>query len=191
MYLIGSKINHELLYTSGVYLNNEPSDEIIFQSFISLHGGSVSDYSIFRIDGQSIFAKRILNDDDFSLIWSENGSISGIDFYPEDSKLWIKFYSITGKTEIFANQIDYADIMIEVWNADKSGLAQQVDGTENIPILTPQGIADMRCQFQNGKCIKRITTNVFGNWMIPSNVNRVGQYRIFNTMMIKTLVPFV
>jgi hypothetical protein len=194
MYIVGSKLNQQLLYKSGVYLNNEPSDEIILQNVVNLHGGIISDYSVFRIDDQSIYAKRMLNNDEFNLVWSSsspNGTISAIDFFPEDSKLWIKFYSITGKTEIFANQTDYVDIMIEVWKADKSGLATQIDGTENVPVLTPHGPAEMRCQFQNGKCIKRIATTLFGNWMMPTNINRIGQYRIYNAITIKALVPFV
>jgi len=194
MFIVGYKLDHQLLYKSGIYSENEPSDNIVIQNIIASRGGIESDFSIFRIDNHSTVAERILNGDEFNLVWSDvepNGIISNIDFTPEDSKLWIKFYAVNGKIEILANDMDYTDFMIEVWKADKSGIAVEIDGTENIPIMTPRGLAEMRCQFQNGLCLRRIRTQIFGEWIFPANSTRFNGYRIYNTLKIKSLVPFV
>lgn len=193
MYLVGSKLNQQLLYKSSTYSSNEPSNQIIFQNIISEHGGTEADYSIYRINDATIFAKRIQNGDDFLLVWSDvapNGIISSIDFAPEDSKLWLKFYTLNGISEILANNRDSATLIIEVWLADKSGIDTAFNSIIHLPVTTPSGEAQIICKFSNGVCTKLIKTNTFGNWVFPNNSKRISDYRVFNTQEIIVLLSF-
>jgi hypothetical protein len=190
MYLVGLKSDKQLLYRSSTYSSNEPSDQIILENIIEKYGGTAADYSIYRINDATIATKRIQNGDEFNLVW-DNDIISGVDFTIEDSKPWIKFYTEDGKSEILANNMDTAVLIMEMWKADKSGIDITFNSIIRFTITTPRGPAIIKCQFVNGICKKQIKTEVFGDWIFPGNLRHVNGYRIFNSQKIIVLLPFV
>ncbi|HOD11171.1 MAG TPA: hypothetical protein PKH91_10545, partial [Flavobacterium sp.] len=189
------KNTHELVYKSGIYRSADvPSNSIIIQTVMKTSGGSENDYTVFQINDSSVEAARITNGDDFSLVWSApapSGIITAVDFTAENSKYWLRFVSLLGKTEIIADDFDHIDIVIEVWNAEKTAIATDVDQTEIIPIVTPRGQANIRARFENGRCVIRVRTDIFGNWVFPADPKRVNGFRVYNILPIEAFVPFI
>lgn len=190
MYLVGSKSDKQLLYRSSTYSSNEPSDQIIFANIIDKYSGTATDYCIFRINDATIASVRIQNGDEFSLVW-DNNIITGVDFTLEDSKPWIRFYTDNGKSEILADNMDASVLIIEMWYADKSGIDTSFNSSIRFTVATPTGPAVIKCKFTSGICYKQIRTNLFGDWIFPSNQKRVNGYRIYNSQKIVVLLPFV
>ena len=195
MFVVANKNTHELVYTSGIYRSADvPSNSIIIQTVMKTSGGSENDYTVFQINDNSIEAARITNGDDFSLVWSApapNGIITAVDFTTENSKYWLRFVALLGKTEIIADNFDSTDIVIEVWNAEKTAITTDIDQTEIIPIVTPRGQANIRARFENGRCVIRVRTDLFGNWVFPADPKRVNSFRVYNVLPIEALVPFI
>ena len=195
MFVVANKNTQELVYKSGIYRSTDiPSNSIILQTIVGTFGGLESDYVVFHINDLSAEATRVINGDDFKLVWSApapNGIVTAIDFTTENSKYWLRFITVLGKSEVLADDFDYTDIIIEVWNSNKTAIATDIDQAENIPISTPRGQAYIRARFENGQCRIRVRTNVFGTWIFPADSKRVNNFRVFNVVSVEALVPFI
>ncbi len=183
MYITGKKSDESLV---EVHLK-KPEWELdkLKYAVVQNYGGSESDYSFFQA---SVNDEQKMRDGwEYDLVWS-GGEITDIDWTPETNKVWIKMSAT--KTEINGDGIDSTDITLEVWKADLSGIANNVNVTADLPIKTPDGNRWVKATVTNGTLTKTFKTQKSGTWAFPGKRKRFespsGQKaRVFNIILIE------
>jgi hypothetical protein len=100
--------------------------------------------------------------------------ITGVDFTPEDTKLWI--HGSSDKPSILANGIDEATLKLELLLPDKSAVDTTANVTLDIPIMSSLGPIKIRFEVVNGVGTRAIKTPTPGSWTGPTS--KVDGYRI-------------
>lgn len=173
LYIVANRISKEIEEISGTYCSGDPSDFIILDNIINRNGGIFDEYSVFHFNDESVNAKRILNSDEFELIWDENDVI-GLDFSKEDNKSVIEFEF--DKNEIIGDGVDYLTYSGRIL---KNG---QVDTSINeivdIPVISPtEGPHTFPIEVINGEASGKFTTTDWGFWNIIYKP-RVGRFKV-------------
>jgi len=137
------------------------------------HGGVKGDYSFYKMSATE--ENRIINLDNYVLTWAVN-EVTAIDFSPEDSKRFVKIYSDV--SEIDGDGIDEAQITLEVWKSDGSGIDTAVTATSKISVLTPNGKRWMKVSVVNGTVTKTFKTTIDGTWIFPADMKRFENVRV-------------
>ena len=148
MFAVGKVSDKTLATISGTYGSGDPPDVAILANVIADFGGVAADYSILHISDTSAKAKRVMEGDDFDLVWTGN-VLTDLDFASrEDTKRWIDVG--VSKASILADNTDSLTLTLGIWKADKTGLATNQSTTVDLPVSTPLGICLIRCVFVNG-----------------------------------------
>lgn len=191
MFIVGKKSDQTILHVSGTYQPNDPSDDVILTNVKNKHGGVDSDYSILHLDNSGISALRILNGDEYDVVWSDvspDGEISDVDFTTEDNKKFVKV-SID-KNEIDGDGIDEAVLTVEIWQSDQSGIATNINTDVSLPVITPdrKGIVYTPISIINGVGTININTTIYGRWTFPGLNKRYKNFRILNNVHLDVRV---
>lgn len=184
MYLVGKKITKELLEKSGIYSTGHPTESVIIDSAINRFGGVSSDYSVFIIGDSSEDARRVLDGDEFLLLW-ENDIIKGISFQPEDSKNTISVSC--SKSYIIDDGLDEAVVNIEILDSSEN-IDSNFNDTVLIPIRVNGADGYKRVVFVNGVASVSFTGSQMGRIIMPSNPKRVGALKVKNSIRINIVM---
>lgn len=149
------------------------------------YGGVAGDYSYFESTDEDVV--RFRDGWERDLVWSGN-EITDIDWSPEENKVWIKMYS--DEVEIKNDGVDSVNLRLEVWKADLSGIATNINTTADVPIKTPDGNRWAKATVVNGVFEKSFKTTKPGEWVFPGLGKRFtstsGQKaRIFNQVVLQ------
>jgi hypothetical protein len=164
--VIGRISDQTIVEVSGLMGNiNMPS----FSAAIATnYGGQASDYTIYTMS--SAEQQRYENGDQYSVVWSVN-VITGLDFYAEDTKRWIRLTS--NKTRAAADGVDSIVITINVMKADQSSIDTTYNGTIVFNVQTDVNTL-IECVFVAGVCTKTLKTTNSRLYYIPTqNTKRV------------------
>jgi len=183
MYVVGKisdKGNEQggYIFTSATYSGNIPKDEAILSSITNQFGGVESDYAIFKLNSESADGKRIVNGDEFSLVFDDTNVITNISFVIEDSKKWINV--TISKNVVKKDGADYLTITTNMIKADGSNIDTDFNESVLVDILTPAGVKPLLAKFTAGVCEYPFQpadhTNSTGRYKIPAG--KVDGYRI-------------
>lgn len=111
----GSFVKHEGPYNTGS-TSLYPSFEEIRSNVSDQIGIDESDLFVLSVTDSAIIA-RLVNRDSFTILW-DSEEITGLDFSPEDNKLFIKFEQ--DKKFIASNGTDSATITVTIYESDGS-----------------------------------------------------------------------
>jgi len=184
MYLVVRKADKTLVEQSGAYSSPMPSNNIILTNIVKKYGGETTDYEVYSITDDPTI-ERVLNGDEYSLIWNDN-AVTGLDFLLEESKRLIVFRGANPnntdelKLEIMADGVDSTLIQCTAYASYESDDVNEVDTDFNetllVPFDSPSGRrAFSKLQFVNGYAEKNFKTTEYGLWRIPSKYKFVGK----------------
>jgi len=187
MYIVGKISDHSLIYTSG-QISPVPSDAVILAAAVESAGGAPADFSILQIQDGIAKARRIQDGDSFALIWS-GSTLSDVDFAGEESKRWIRF--TPAAASFVANGVASLAVTVEIWKADKTALAGNMNSTEDIPIVSPSGsVVLLRCSFVAGSCVKPVVSSQAGRWTFPASQKRAAGFRVWGVETVDGVLAF-
>ncbi len=153
------------------------------------HKISDSNLSFYYVADDDSSVTRVMSGDSYVLTWSAvapTGEVTGLDFSTEDAKRWVKVTA--SKSEILADNSDTTTITIELWKADKSGIATTVTANADVPVLTPNGPRKVRVSLVNGVATKSFKTAIAGDWVIPAKT-RFNNVKVLQAATIEAIQP--
>lgn len=145
-------------------------------------GGVLSDYSFYQLSEED--KARESDGEEHVITWTDN-EITGVDFSPEENKLWVKFTA--DKTEIDDDGVDSVQITLEIWEADQSGIKTNLTASSQIPILTPNGEKWSNASVIDGVKVKNFSTTKSGTWVFPSKAKRFKNVRVMNQIVLTVI----
>lgn len=196
MFFIASRKDTQIELEKGgrnLDFTNEAIRNAFRAALCTNHSISDSNLSLYYVADADESVVRVMSGDSYTLTWSAavpTGEVNGLSFSTEDAKRWVKI--TVSKSEILADNTDTTVVTIELWKADKSGIATSVTANADVPILTPNGPRKIRVNLVNGVATKTFKTAIAGEWVIPSKTkfNNVRVWEAITVESIQLLADF-
>lgn len=162
-------------------------------AYAQKYGGVRADYKLFdlrAISGDAV-AARVLNGDEFNLVWTGN-NVSGVDFAPEDAKFLL---DVTAPNlEVPADGATVVNVTVELFNANGTPRGN-FSGSRELEISSPIGAVRHLLNFNAGVAVIPFRTQLAGYWQFPHNRKRLllnggGQVRVRKWVRIDALQVF-
>jgi hypothetical protein len=163
--------NNELqTFIEHTGLSSVPHDPVRYKKAVSnKYGIALVKVSIFFIADNSNDAKRIMEQDEFTLQW-DGINILGISFAVEDNK---KYLIVTAnKQKILNNNIAISTITFKIFNSDRVTIDTAFNDTKYIECNSPKNKFLYKLIFVNGVCEKQFKSDVIGEWNFPTKESK-------------------
>jgi hypothetical protein len=168
MLIAGDIRTHSFIEHTG--LSSIPFNKVEYKKAISKkYNIPLAEIKTFHIDDTSIDAHRIMNTDEFILLWNID-EIIGVSFAPEDNMQYI--IAISDKAKIKNNGIDKATINFKILKSDGITVENTFNATRFVECENPVYKFLYKLVFVNGVCLKEFTTTFAGKWIFPSSDTR-------------------
>lgn len=168
MLIAGDMRTHSFVEHTG--LSSMPYDKNKYRKAISnKYNIPLVKVDAFFIADNSIDATRIMNTDEFILLWNLD-EIIGVSFAPDDNMKYI--IAVSDKLKIKNNGTEKATITFKILKSDGITVDDTFNMTKFVECENPVYKFLYRLVFVNGICIKEFSTTFSGKWIFPSSDTR-------------------